>query len=526
MVQKHVVIAGAGAAGMSCAATLAQHPDKFKVTVVEKASVTGGQATSIPLDQTKFGADWMNNGVQGGSTIFKHTFNFFRKYGHDPQEVQLQISFGKGEDRFWTNVFPSTLVSQFSSDIKKFGTFLKVIKYTMPVLGLVPIRLMLKAFLFSSDFGDKMVYPLIALFLGTGNQTANVPSAIVERLFQDPNMKLWDYDPDTLLPNLPTMVTFDNLHDFYEDWRKDLVSNGVEIRLNTEVAEVVSRSNGKVDLKIRPFSDSVLSKPQESMKTETFDEMALCVLADDALRILGESATARERFVLGGARFYDDLTVTHSDSEYLAQQYETTFSPSLCAEPQSEAQQKRVSFARGEDGGKGFRPMYYTKSYESAPKKIEMSFDCSNYQHQFGNANTRDCSPGEQRQEYEHVYQTIFLDKRQERLWTSGQISKDKIVQEKWWHQLGHRWQHYLKVVPGMMFINGRNNTVFAGSWTLVNMHELACVSGIAAAYSLGADYLRFDDFAERFFAKYLGLSHGMLYTREENRRKRKEKDK
>lgn len=87
----------------------------------------------------------------------------------------------------------------------------------MPLLGLVPIRIMLRMFFFSKDFGDKMVYPLIALFLGTGNQTANVSCAILERLFDDPNMKLWDYDAETLLPNLPTMVTFPNLHNFYED---------------------------------------------------------------------------------------------------------------------------------------------------------------------------------------------------------------------------------------------------------------------------------------------------------------------
>lgn len=67
--QKHIVIVGAGAAGMSCAATLAQHPDKFKVTLLEKGNVCGGQATSIPLDANKFGASWMNNGVQGGSPV-------------------------------------------------------------------------------------------------------------------------------------------------------------------------------------------------------------------------------------------------------------------------------------------------------------------------------------------------------------------------------------------------------------------------------------------------------------------------
>lgn len=43
-------------------------------------------------------------------------------------------------------------------------------------------------------------------------------------------------------------------------------------------------------------------------------------------------------------------------------------------------------------------------------------------------------------------------------------------------------------------------------------MHELACVSGIAVAYRLGAEYRKFDEFAEEFFRKYLLLSHGVRY--------------
>lgn len=477
--QKHVVIVGAGAAGMSCAATLAQHPDKFKVTIIERGNVCGGQATSIPLDENKFGASWMNNGVQGGSPIFKHTFNFFQKYNHPPEEVKLQVSFGKGKDGFWTNVFPSQLVEQYKSDIKKFGFFLKLIKYTMPVLGLVPIRIMLRLLFFSRDFGDKMVYPLIALFLGTGNQTANVPSAIVERLFDDPNMRLWSYDPDTLLPNLPDMVTFDKLHDFYQDWRRDLESKGVEIRLNTEVTHILARTSKGVLLRSAPVNKdgkpvqdgAAVDGPADGShhpsgpQQELFDDMVMCVLADDALRLLGKKATFRERFVLGGAKFYDDITVTHWDADYFNKHYETTFDADLCAAPKSQKQKDQVNFAKGSDPEQpgGFRPMYYTKTYDSDPKKIEMSFDCSNYQHQLLKANGPKDDAG-----YPHVYQSIFLDKRNRDMWTWPEIDKDKIIAENWWHQLGHRWTHYLRVVPMMMFINGKNNTWFAGSWTLV----------------------------------------------------------
>ena len=480
-------------------------------------SVTGGQATSISLDKDKYGAEWLNDGVQGGSPIFRHTFNFFKQYGHEPQEVKLQVSFGKGKDGFWSNVFPSPLIDEFSGDIKKFGKVLKVIKWTMPVLGLVPVRIMLKMFFFNKDFGDKMVYPLIALFLGTGNQTANVACAILERLFDDPNMKLWDYDPDTLLPNLPTMVTFPKLDQFYRDWATDLRSKGVSIQLNTDVT-AITRSKTGVTLQIRPFDPDKRDRWGEHTgpptTTDTYDELVMCVLADDAKKLLGKAATWKERFVLGGARFYDDITITHSDHEYFDKIYETKFDPELCAKPKSKAQEAQIKFARNESSGQdgepgGFRPMYYTHSYKSNPEKIEMSFDCTNYQHQFRMGHGADKPPMPYEQ---HVFQSIFLDKTQRDMWTIDQIDESKIIERKWWHQLGHKWQHYVRVVPGMMFINGKNKTWFAGSWTLVNMHELACVSGIAAAYRMGADYVKFDDFAETFFSNYLLLSHGVRY--------------
>ncbi|KZF21293.1 flavin-containing amine oxidasedehydrogenase-like protein [Xylona heveae TC161] len=524
--RKHCAIIGAGAAGMACAASLAEHPNKFKVTVIERMGVCGGQATSISIDKGKFGTSWMNNGVQGGSPAFKHTFNFFQKYGHQPQEVKLQVAFGKGKDSFWTNCFPSVLVDQFSADIRKFGKVLKFIKYTMPVFGLIPIKLMLRIFFFSKDFGDKMVYPLIALFLGTGNQTANVSCAILERLFDDPNMKLWNYDSDTLLPNLPTMVTFPNLHNFYQDWAADLRAKGVDIRLNTDVSAVLSRSNEGVELQTRPFKPS---RPDElaggthassEASTERFDEMVLAILADDAKKILGKTATWREKFVLGSARFYDDITITHSDSAYFEKHYETKFDSKLCAEPKSSDQERQIRFAAGETTGpggepSGYRPMYFTHSYPQDMQKIEMAFDCTNYQHQFRQEQDADKPPQPFDQ---HIFQSIFLDKTHRELWTIDEIDKDKIIESKWWHQLGHRWQHYLRVVPGMMFLNGHNHTFYAGSWTLVNMHELACVSGIAAAYRLGAEYERFDEFAETFFANYLLISHGVRYKPRKNK--------
>lgn len=347
-------------------------------------------------------------------------------------------------------------------------------------------------------------------------------------------MKLWDYDPETLLPNLPTMLTFPHLGNFYHDWAEDLRSKGVEIRLNTDVTCIKSRSSKGIVLETAPF-DSTKGQTDPKggeqgigghtgpPKEERYDELILCVLADAAKELLGKTATWKEKFVLGGAYFFDDITITHSDSKYFSSVYETQFDESLCAEPKNEQQKHQIEFSRdgksnddGEPGG--YRPMYYTHSYPEDMAKIEMSFDVTNYQHQFRQRdpeNPRSASQVTPKQPHEqHVFQSIFLDQNQQDKWTWTDIDPDKVILRKWWHQLGHRWQHYTRVVPGMMFLNGKHHTYFAGSWTLVNMHEMACVSGIAAAYRLGAEYVPFDPFAEDLFQKYLLLAHGKYYKK------------
>jgi hypothetical protein len=444
----------------SCAATLANHPTKFDITLIDSAPQTGGQATSLTLDPTKYGASWLNDGVQGGSGIFKHTFKFFQEYGYEPHEVKLQVAFGKGRDSFFTNVFPSVLVDRFAGEIRKLGRVLKCIKYGFPVLGLFPVKVILRLFCFSTEFGNRMLLPLLALFLGTGQQTPNVNAALLERLFDDPASRLWDYDPDGLLTNLPTMYTFPRLGRFYEDWSSDLRGRGVRILLESEIGVIKRDSSGVV---------LTIQTPQ-GQRTESFDEMVLCTPADEALKLLGRHATWREKWVLRGVKFFDDVTITHSDADYFNSIFETEVKDELCAPATNSKRKEQLDFATArsrceEDGWTGFNPMYYTHSYANEQDKIEMGFDCSNYQHQFREAVGVGHAPYPPDR---HVYQTIFLNKERQDLWTWDSIDHRKIIGKKWWHQFGHRWQHYARVVPGMMFINGKNRTQYAGAWTMV----------------------------------------------------------
>lgn len=109
---------------MSAAYAFSLSPDKFDVCVYDKAPSVGGSATSYQLpDTVDFGAQYINDGVQGASPVFFNTFKMFEEVlGFKASDVGLQISFGKGKDTFWSNVFPSQLVDQFQDDIKKVNT--------------------------------------------------------------------------------------------------------------------------------------------------------------------------------------------------------------------------------------------------------------------------------------------------------------------------------------------------------------------------------------------------------------------
>lgn len=228
------------------------------------------------------------------------------------------------------------------------------------------------------------------------------------------------------------------------------------------------------------------------------------VRTDAASQILKPTASFRERKVLGSAKFADDITVTHCDYEYMKKNYEMYYNEEQAVSSLSGTDQS----ARVEHAKKNYKPMYLIKMYKQDFSKLEMCFDCTNYQAQF---------PPELPIE-KHVFQTIFLNnQRDSHLWTIDDIDESKIIRKDWWHQLCHSWTHYVFVVPWMWLLNGHRNTRFASSWTLVNAHETAVISGIAAAVDLGADYpadLERDKFALLAFRLYYLLTYGRWYRR------------
>ena len=522
MAARKVLVVGAGTAGMSAAYHLSQHPEKYEVTVIDAVDYCGGQAFSMPLDKERHGASWFNQGVQGGSYIFHHTMTMFARQGYHADPVKLHVSFGKGKT-FWTNVFPTELIKKHQSEVRRLNFAIKFMQWFEIFFALIPLKLFFKMWFLSEEFTNTVALPMVALFLGTGNETPNVPAIMLERLITSPTYGMWyPYDKLSIVSNLPPMVVFPNFTDFYTTWQKDLESRGVTVRLSTEMVGILHRSKSRgviVSMKKRtPAPDGhspAFGDPQAPIFEEHYDELVLCCLADTSKRVLGKSASWRERTVLGNAKFSDDITITHTDSDYMKNHYENFYSEKtsqVSSLTGKDDQSSRLDYAK-----KNFRPMYYIKMYPKDTSKLEMAFDTTNYQAQFP-----ENVPFE-----DHVFQTIFLNKKRDgHLWSLDEIDPAKILRKDWWHQLCHSWTHYAFVVPFMMFLQGKNCIRYASSWTLVNAHEVAVMSGIAAAVDLGATYpedLENDKFAFLCFRCYYLLAYGKWYSRKFSKQGRKE---
>lgn len=277
------------------------------------------------------------------------------------------------------------------------------------------------------------------------------------------------------------MFAFPRLSEYYSSLQRMLESRGVRFRLGQPVERVLrhsSTSHGgmKGGGGVTVFDGTGL--------TESFDEVIFACDASCALKMI-DDPSRMERHTLGSVKYFNDVTVTHTDEAYMRKHYEMGPASSLPSGAREDPSQ------------------YFVKVMEQDPTRIEMSFDLSNYQTQLK----------KHVGSHQHVYQTIFLDNQEKssKLWTIDEIDPSKILLKRWWTQFSHSWTHYLKVIPFVRFIQGKKHSWFAGAYTLANTHEVATMSGLACAYRLGADYpFASDAFASKQFENYLYYIHGL----------------
>lgn len=163
--------------------------------VWEALDEPGGVASTCSIP----GGEEINDQVQGGAPSYRNNLLLFEEFGFKPHEVDLKIAFGMGA-HWWSNHgLKSELVQRLGPEIKKFGKVLTWINRLEFIFVFVPIESVLRWWGFSKEFQTRMVFPLTALFFGTGNQTHRVSAAVVARVFLDPQLRLFHYSPERLL---------------------------------------------------------------------------------------------------------------------------------------------------------------------------------------------------------------------------------------------------------------------------------------------------------------------------------------
>jgi predicted NAD/FAD-binding protein len=466
MKKSKVCIIGAGAAGMSAAWSLSRYPDRFDVSVYEKNSQAGGVATTENVEVMPGVFCDINDGVQGGSSSYRNSILLHQQVGFNPSPVHMRVSFGQ-ESHAWTNYLPSDSngieIQQLQSEIGRFGRYLKFISWFEPIFIFIPIWLTTRLFCLSSRFTNAMLYPLTALFFGTGNQTANVSSALIARVFLDPDLKLFDYNSKRLLASQADMFAFDKLSDIYQS----LVTKCIQLS-NKQTKFYFNQPITRIS------STNVYTNFDRLV--DSFDFIIFACDAETVLKILDKPSRIQQA-VIGNVRYFDDVTYTHTDLEYMNTHYNVHLD---------------------------FDQYFIHTDMNDPSRPLEMSFNLSNYQPHL-------IALKEQQYPNLNIFQTIFLNKLESNKWTIDKLNKKKIILERWWRQFAHVWQHFLFTVPLMRFIQKENrNILFAGAYTMFNTHEIACISGLAAAHKLGALYpFENDSLAVKQFDLYLNFVYG-----------------
>ena len=449
---RRICIVGAGASGMAAAWSLSRFPDRYDVTVIEPGDVAGGVACTFQLED----GTPVNYGVQGGSpAAHANTIELMRTFGVEVGPTKLDVSFGKGEYN-WKNYEEKPLQRRLASETRRFGIVLKWLSRFEFLTIFLSIDFVLRVLRFSNEFRHRMVYPLVALFFGTGNQTPSVSSAVIARVFLDRSLAIFDYDPERLLRQTPTNIAFDDLQAFYEKMRATISGERCRFRMGRRATQLERRPNG-VTVVTEPSpaawrggSDQrgghypvpgggVRCTPEHAAAAQAahlqaadeaeademltaFDEVILACPADAARALLGSGASLCERRVLSSVRYFHDLTITHTDEEYMRTHNVV-------------------------DG----RAIYFIRSDEQAPEVLEMGFELTAYQPALKPRRDAGAIP--------KVYQTIFLDHERSERWSIGAIASDKILDRAWWSAFSHTYRHFRWVVPWVWTLQGRSRT-------------------------------------------------------------------
>lgn len=419
-----ILVIGGGAAGVSTALSLKELGQDVQVELWEGQGRLGGMASSARTEE----GQWYNNGVQGVHASFVHTRALLRSvnFGDDTLSPTSLTSCFVTPKGTWISGVAD--LSKYRRSIHNFGRMCTAVLKMPKFFGIWTIVDACRLFAVSRSFVQAMVLPTLALFFGTGNQVENLPAPLGAQVFgvkgETKAVTIFDLDPEHFIVTAQNnMLALPPLRLVYDALQRRLEKQGVVVHLKQRVS------------KVREANDTVLVS-DEAGTIHRFNRVVVACQIPDVLHVLSRNHRARR--YMRSSHYFHDMTVTHRDTAHMVRHF--NYQPE--------------------------RPINYF-IHERTPASMDMGFALHRYQ--------RGITPP--------LYQTLWLqDKRTKQPYKADVIAN--VLREDHWYQLGHTVGHFVKCVANLHKVQGPV-LFFAGSWTLVNSHEVAVMSGIHAAQLL-----------------------------------------
>lgn len=366
--------------------------------------------------------EWFNNGVQGVHESFVHTRALMGRAGFGENTMQRTSLTSCFVTQEGTWISGTTNLSEYKRSISNFMRMCRAAVRVPRFFALWRVVDACALFAVSRRFVNAVVLPTLALFFGTGNQVRNVPATLAGQVFSGKGaVTLFDADPTRFI--VTTRANMLALPPLRFVYESlGRVLQAAGVRVITGRGVRSLSNKGRV--------------VDSSGNSHTFDRVVLACQVPDMLRMLPPSHRAVK--TLSKVRYYRDMSVTHRDAAHMRRHFHYE-------------ENERIN--------------YFIR--ERSAKSMDMGFALHRYQ--------RVTPP---------LFQTLWLQGPDGQPDRAAPINPDLVVREDEWLQVGHTVRHFIRCVANVHRLQGPF-VFFAGSWTLINSHEVAVMSGIVAAQTI-----------------------------------------
>ncbi|KAK4667156.1 hypothetical protein QC763_306710 [Podospora pseudopauciseta] len=314
--RKKVAVVGSGVAGIGALWALNRSP--HDVYIFEAADRLGGHANTVEFTRGKYKTLVDAGFMVMNEATYPNFLNFLRRMKVETAPAEMSFSVSRDQGRFeWASLNRDAFFCQRSNyfsprmwrlvfDIWRFDKFaLDVLRAEKPTEETIGEYLEREGY--STKFKDDYLTPITASFWNTSPEKCalDFPVATLIRF-------MWNHHFLASTSKNPQWLTLNSGSKSYIDAvMKGFPSN--HVRLNSKVISITPERDGRLRLHtLHPTGG----------KSEVFDHVILATHGDQALSIIGDSATEAEDSILRSFQTSTNEVFLHSDLSLMPERYE------------------------------------------------------------------------------------------------------------------------------------------------------------------------------------------------------------